>query len=26
VNNPNFGIATDKQGFRVIQLAVKFMF
>ena len=28
INNAtsNFGIATDKQGFRVIQLAVKFMF
>jgi hypothetical protein len=25
-NNPNFGITTDKQGHRVIQLAVKFYF
>ena len=26
VNTPNFGEATDKQGHRVIQLAIKFMF
>jgi hypothetical protein len=25
-NNPNFGITTDKQGHRVVQLAVKFYF
>lgn len=26
INNPNFGIATEKQGHRIIQLAVKFYF
>jgi len=26
VNNPNFGVATEKQGHRIIQLAVKFYF
>ena len=26
LNTPNFGVATDKQGHRVVQLAVKFFF
>jgi hypothetical protein len=26
LNNPNFGIATEKQGRRVVQMAVKFLF
>jgi len=26
VSNPNFGVTTEKQGHRVIQLAVKFYF
>jgi hypothetical protein len=26
IDNPNFGIATEKQGRRIIQMSVKFMF